>query len=167
MENLPPVVEEEERRHDVGAHLGEQRVVEQCAQRRHARDDHRDGGQQTARAAQVEALEVYAPRGGRLHQQELGDQKAREHEEHRDAQKAALRPGEPHVVGDHRQHGEGAQAVEGRHVLDAALMRCAWLGGVCLRSVPTCEFAGVFGICQGECFCGNAHAQRRARFGRF
>ena len=49
-------------------------------------------------------------------QQQRGDQEARQREEHRHAEKAALGPPEPAVEQQHRADGEGAQPVERRQV---------------------------------------------------
>ena len=58
--NLPPVVEEQQRRQDVGAHLGEHHVVKDGAQRAGHHHDGHHGGDQATDAADPEALEVDA-----------------------------------------------------------------------------------------------------------
>jgi hypothetical protein len=58
--NLPPVVEEQQRRQNVGAHLGEHHMVKDGAQRAGHHHDGRHGGEQAADTADPEALEVDA-----------------------------------------------------------------------------------------------------------
>jgi len=58
--NLPPVVEEQQRRQDIGAHLGEHHVVEDGAQSTGRYHDGHHGGDQATDAANPEALEVDA-----------------------------------------------------------------------------------------------------------
>ena len=58
--NLPPVVEEQQRRQDVGAHLGEHHVVKDGAQRAGHEHYRCHGGDQATDAANPEALEVDA-----------------------------------------------------------------------------------------------------------
>ena len=116
LRNLPPVVEEQQRRQDVGTHLGEHYVVKDRAQRAGHHHDGHYGGEQAADAANPEALEVDASGLGDFVEQQARDQIARKHEEDRDAEQAALRPCEVEVVEHHRDNGERAQAVEGGNV---------------------------------------------------
>ena len=58
--NLPPVVEEQQRRQDVGAHLGEHHVVKDGAQRAGHEHYRYHGGDQATDTADPEALEVDA-----------------------------------------------------------------------------------------------------------
>ena len=60
LRNLPPVVKEQQRRQDVGTHLGEHHVVKDGAQRAGHHHDGHHGGEQAADAADPEALEVDA-----------------------------------------------------------------------------------------------------------
>ena len=57
-EDVPPVLEPEERGHDIGTQLGEQRVVEEHAERGDHHHDKHDGGKEAAHAAQPELREV-------------------------------------------------------------------------------------------------------------
>lgn len=116
LRDLPPVVEEQQRRQDVGTHLGEHHVVKDRAQRaRHHHDGHY-GGEQAADAANPEALEVDASGLGDFVEQQARDQIARKHKEDRDAEQAALRPRKIEVIEHHRDNGERTQAVEGGNV---------------------------------------------------
>ena len=114
--DLPPVVKEQQRRQDVGAHLGEHHVVKDCAQRASHEHYRYHGGDQAADTADPEALEVDASGLGDFVEQQARDQIARKHKEDRDAEQAALRPCEVEVIEHHRDDGERAQAVEGGNV---------------------------------------------------
>ena len=116
MEYLPPVVEEEQGRQDVGAHLREQGVVEQGAEHGRANDDEHDGGHEPPDAAQPEVRQVDLAGIVVLDEQQAGYKVTRQHEEDGDAQQAAGRPGHAHMVGDDGEHGESPQAVERRYI---------------------------------------------------
>lgn len=60
LHNLPPVVKEQQRRQNVGTHLGEHHVVEDGAQRTGYNHNGHHGGDQATDAADPEALEVDA-----------------------------------------------------------------------------------------------------------
>lgn len=105
IQDLPPVVDEEERRDDLRSHLGEQDMVEDGAERTCGCDHQYDGREQALHAPDVEVLEVDAPCARELHEQDLGDDVARDHEEHRHAHEATLASREPRMVGDHGKDG--------------------------------------------------------------
>ena len=114
--NLPPVVEEQQRRQDVRAHLGEHHVVKdgaQCAGHEHYRYHGRD---QATDAANPEALKVDTAGLSDFVEQQARDQIARKHKEDRDAEQAALSPREVEVIEHHRDDGERTQTVERRNV---------------------------------------------------
>ena len=114
--NLPPVVEEQQRRQDVGAHLGEHHVVKDGAQRAGHEHYRYHGGDQATDAANPEALKVDAAGLSDFVEQQTRNQIARKHEEDRDAEQAALSPREVEVIEHHRDDGKRAQAVERRDV---------------------------------------------------
>ena len=114
--NLPPVVEEQQRRQDVGAHLGEHHVVKDSAQRAGYKHYRYHGGNQATDAANPEALEVDASGLSDFVEQQARDQIARKHKEDRDAKQAALSPREIKVIEHHRDDGERTQTVECRDV---------------------------------------------------
>ena len=128
-EDLPPVVVEQQRRHDVGTHLVEQHVVEHGAERGRAHHRERNGRKQPAHAAHPEALERDAARRLVLGHEQPVDQIARYDEEHRDAHEPTRRPAHLHVVQDDGEHRERAQPVERGNI--------GRLGpGVLVRSCP-------------------------------
>ena len=114
--NLPPVVEEQQRRQDVGAHLGEHHVVKDGAQRASHHHNGYHGGDQATDAANPEALKVDAAGLSDFVEQQARDQIARKHKEDRDAEQAALSPREVEVIEHHSDDGERTQAVERRNV---------------------------------------------------
>ena len=116
VQDLPPVVHEQQRRHHVGAHLGEQRMVEDRAEQADSQHGEHDGGNDAPHAPHPEILQADRAAVVVLAQQKPGDEVTREDEEHGDAEQAARRPVHLHMVGDYRQHGEGPQAIERRHV---------------------------------------------------
>ena len=127
--NLPPVVEEQQRRQDVGAHLGEHHVVEDGAQSTGHHHDGHHGGDQATDAADPEALEVDAVGLSDFVEQQARDQIARKHKEDRDAEQAALSPREVKVIEHHRDDGERTQAVECRDVAGLGASRRLLRGG--------------------------------------
>ena len=127
--NLPPVVEEQQRRQDVGAHLGEHHVVKDGAQRAGHHHDGHHGGDQATDAADPEAFEVDAAGLSDFVEQQARDQIARKHKEDRDAEQTALRPREVKVIEHHRDDGERTQAVKGRDVAGFGASRRLLRGG--------------------------------------
>ena len=127
--NLPPVVEEQQRRQNVGAHLGEHHVVEDGAQRTGHHHDGHHGGDQATDAADPEALEVDAAGLSDFVEQQARDQIARKHKEDRDAKQAALSPREVKVIEHHRDDGERTQTVECRDVAGLGASRRLLRGG--------------------------------------
>lgn len=87
-------------------------MVEPRAQR--GRDHHNgdDRGDEALEPAPPKALEVDAARAVELDEQQMGDQKARQDEEHRDALHAAGGERGVEVVEDDGGDGECADAVE-------------------------------------------------------
>ncbi len=65
---------------------------------------------------QPEIAELDPAQPGPLADQDAGDQKAAEREEHPDTEQPAWRPRELLVVGDDREHGERTQTIQARHV---------------------------------------------------
>ena len=127
--NLPPVVEEQQRRQDVGAHLGEHHVVKDGAQRAGHEHYRYHGGDQATDAANPEALKVDATGLSDFVEQQARDQIARKHKEDRDAKQAALSPREVEVIEHHRDDGKRAQAVERRDVAGLGASRRLLRGG--------------------------------------
>jgi hypothetical protein len=96
------------------------------------RHHHEQGGQQAAEAAEPELAQVDAAGALVLADQQQRDQVAGDDEEHFDTQEATRQPVVVGVVEHHRDHGDGAQAVEPREVRHAA--EAAGLGsGGCSR----------------------------------
>ena len=127
--NLPPVVKEQQRRQNVGTHLGEHHVVKDGAQ--HAGHEHYryHGGDQATDAANPEALKVDAAGLSDFVEQQARDQIARKHKEDRDAKQAALSPREVEVIEHHCDDGKRAQAVKGRDVAGLGASRRLLRGG--------------------------------------
>ena len=100
VEDLPPVVEEEQRRQDIRPHLREQGMVEDRAQQRRSEHGEHNGGNDAAHAAQPEVRQADRAAVVVFLEKQAGDQITRQHEEHRDAEKAARCPSEVHVVCD-------------------------------------------------------------------
>lgn len=138
--NLPPVVEEQQRRQDVRAHLGEHHVVKDGAQRAGHEHYRYHGGDQATDATNPEALKVDTAGLSDFVEQQARDQIAREHKENRDAKQAALCPCEVEVIEHYRDDGERAQAVEGRGYIEIwgawapVLLRRCWCGHPCWRA---------------------------------
>lgn len=151
--NLPPVVEEQQRRQDVGAHLGEHHVVKDGAQRAGHHYDGHHGGEQAADTADPEALEVDAAGLCHFVDEQTRDQIARKHKEDRDAEQAALCPCEVEVIEHHRDDGKRAQAVEGgdiaRFGARGRLFFCSAVGAGTLvggRAMGACSAARLGGL---------------------
>ena len=120
LRDLPPVVEEEKRRQDIGPHLGEHHVVEDRAQNGNDDNERDRCGHKAPHAPHPEPLEVDSVGLFEFRKKQAGDEVSRKHEEDRDAQEAALRPGEVKVVEHDGDDGERADAVEGGDVARAA-----------------------------------------------
>ena len=151
--NLPPVVEEQQRRQDVGAHLGEHHVVKDGAQRAGHEHYRYHGGDQATDAANPEALEVDAAGLSDFVEQQARDQIARKHKEDRDAEQAALSPREVEVIEHHCDDGKRAQAVEGgdiaRFGARGRLFFCGAVGAVTLvggHAMRVCGAARLGGL---------------------
>ena len=129
MGNLPPVVEEQQRRQDVGAHLGEHHVVKDGAQRAGHEHYRYHGGDQATDAANPEALKIDAAGLSDFVEQQARDQIARKHKEDRDAEQAALSPREVEVIEHHRDDGERTQTVERRNVAGLGASGCLFFCG--------------------------------------
>ena len=101
----------------VGDHVSGAHEVEEML-RRDRRHDEREhgGGQDAARAADVEAHERHAPGLERLRQEQARDQEAGEDEEDVDAHVAARQARDSRVPERHEQNGDGAQALDVRPV---------------------------------------------------
>ena len=150
--NLPPVVEEQQRRQDVGAHLGEHHVVKDSAQRAGHEHYRYHGRDQATDAASPETLKVDATGLSDFVEQQARDQIARKHKEDRDAEQAALSPREVEVIEHHRDDGKRAQAVERRNVAglgtSGRLFFCgavgvgALVGGRSMRAWAASRLAG-------------------------
>jgi len=76
--------------------------------------------QEAARAPEPEPSQVQAAGGCELGQQEAGDQVPADHEEDVDAQESTRQDVGTEVVGEHRQDGQGAQAIEAGQVRQRA-----------------------------------------------
>ena len=129
LHNLPPVVKEQQRRQNVGTHLGEHHVVKDGAQRAGHEHYRYHGGDQATDAANPEALKVDAAGLSDFVEQQARDQIARKHKEDRDAKQAALRPREVEVIEHHRDDGKRAKAVKGRDVAGLGASRRLLRGG--------------------------------------
>ena len=110
--DVVPVVEEQQARQDVGAHLGEGHVVEDDAGGAHNGHHRGQRGPQALDASAPERQQVHVARAVELAQQRVGHEVAREHEEHDDAHVAARQPSHLQVVGHDRGDGQGAQALD-------------------------------------------------------
>ena len=80
-------------------------------------------GQEPAGPAEPEVLQADGAVAPVLAEQQHRDQVAADHEEHLDAEEAAPQPRGVAVVDDHRDHGQGAQAVQPREVRDRLRVR--------------------------------------------
>ena len=154
--NLPPVVEEQQRRQDVGAHLGEHHVVKDGAQRAGHEHYRYHGGDQATDTANPEALKVDAAGLGDFVEQQTRDQIARKHKEDRNAEQAALSPREVEVIEHHRDDGKRAQTVERRNVAglgtSGRLFFCSAVGVGTLiggRAMGACGVARLAGAAVG------------------
>ena len=150
--NLPPVVEEQQRRQDVGAHLGEHHVVKDGTQRAGHEHYRYHGGDQATDAANPEALKVDVAGLSDFVEQQARDQIARKHKEDRNAEQAALSPREVEVIEHHRDDGERAQTVEGGDIARFGTSRRLFfcgavsvgvlVGGRSMRDRAASRFAG-------------------------
>ena len=112
VEDLPPVIDEQQRRQDIRTHLGEHHAVEKRAEHHRHRDQQADSRQETADAPQVEALEVDGLGGANLMDERARDDIARDDEEHRHAEQASLHERHMDVVQHHRSDRDGAHAIK-------------------------------------------------------
>ena len=80
-------------------------------------------GQEPSGPAEPEVLQPDGPVAPVLAEQQHRDQVAADHEEHLDTEEAAPQPRGVAVVDDHRDHGQGAQAVQPREVRDRLRVR--------------------------------------------
>ena len=116
VEDLPPVVEEEQRRQDIWPHLREQCMVEDRAEQCCAEHGEHNGGNDAAHTAQPEVCQADRAAVVVFLEKQAGDQIAGQHEEHRDAEKTARRPSEVHVICDYDKNGQRSQSIERRYV---------------------------------------------------
>ena len=153
LHDLPPVIKEQQRRQDVGAHLGEHHMVKDSAQCAGHHHDGYHGGEQATDAADPEALEIDTTGLCDFVEEQARDQVSREHKEDRDAEQAALSPREVEVIEHHRDNGERAKAVEGGDVARfgtrGRLFFCGAVGAGALvggRAMGACSAARLGGL---------------------
>lgn len=140
VKDLPPVVHKECRGDDIGPHLGEHDVVEARAQRRRDHDDGDDGGHEALESAVPKALEVDAPGAGVLLEQQVRDEKARQHKEHRDALHAAGGERGDDMIQNDCRHRQRADAIECGDI--AAAVSFGGLGDQGCVSFQVCRVCG-------------------------
>ena len=110
--DLHPVVDQQDRADDLAPH-GQQDVAAQAGGRSHGRGDRDEqGGHDPAQAPGPEALDVDAPRGAPLDEQEAGNEEARDDEEGVDPHHSARQEPGQQVVDEDDGDGDGAQSVE-------------------------------------------------------
>ena len=116
----PPVAEVPGRRPDRSPQVRKRRGLGQGHPRHHHHQHHEQRGQQAPGPPQPEVGEPQASPGGPLAQQKVGDEVAAQGEEHPHAEEPPGSPAQAQVIGDHGQHGDGAQPVEPGHIALAA-----------------------------------------------
>ena len=163
-EDVPPVLEPEQRRADVGAQLGEQGMVEQDAERRHDDDHEHDGREQAPHATQPELGEVDGAGLLEFGHEQAGDEIAGEDEEDGDAEQAAKRELEVEVIADDGDDGERAQAVERRDVALLHYFGCVFVAAPC-RQCPSISRHAIYSArgvrCKGRWDIGRKTDERR------
>ncbi len=89
------------------------------AEHQHEREDEKERGEETPGSAGVERTQGDGPAAPEFRDEQRGDQVARQHEERVDAEEPTGCPRLVAVIGEHSEHGEGADPVEGRLVGEA------------------------------------------------
>ena len=118
-----------------------------------------DRGHEAPDAAHPVAHDVDGAALGELLEQARGGQIAREHEENRDAEKAALAPAHVHVVEDDADGADGAQAVE-RLAVGLGRGRRGGAGCFRLSAVGAGAGEGEMGLVVGGARATICHARR-------
>ena len=120
-EHRPPVRDVADRRQGVAAQLVELlRLGDHDGVDGNAREHEEERGQEASGASGPEGDEADPALRPPLVQKQAGDQKAAEHEEGVDAEEAAARPGHAGVIGQHRQNGQRAHAIERGMIREAS-----------------------------------------------
>ena len=134
-EDEVPVGHVEERGQRVGPHGAQvERVTEHVGVRRHAEHQDEQRGNEAAGPLRPEPPQPDGAGAGQLPAEEGGDEEPREDEEHVHTEQAAPGPRDAGVVAEHRQHGQGADAVQSGEPPEAPPVRLGpchpWPGDV-------------------------------------